>query len=62
VLIERESAAWFTSIKRVFRSMTEIPEEEIDAALRTPQLALFLFQFADYAGDEGRKRPKEKVL
>ena len=62
VLIERESAAWFTSIKRVFRSMTEIPEEEIDAALRTPQLALFLFQFADYAGDEGRKRPKEKAL
>ncbi len=59
--IERESAAWFKSIQRVFARMTDIPPEEIEAALRSPQLALFLFQFSDYA--EGRApRPKEKVL
>jgi F420-non-reducing hydrogenase small subunit len=75
VLIEKESEAWFRSIKRVFAAMTDIPEEEIDAALRSPQLALFLFQFFDYMGAEvrsglGRRyidlrhmpRPKEKVL
>ena len=62
VFIEKESAAWFTSIKRVFNSMTDIPDEELDAALRSPQLALFLFQFSDYAGGERAIRPKEKVL
>ncbi|MGC9397711.1 MAG: hypothetical protein ACP5HM_01085 [Anaerolineae bacterium] len=62
VFIERESKFWFKSIQRVFAGMTDIPEEEIAEALRSPQLALFLFQFSDYA-DEGRKpRPKEKVL
>ena len=65
--IEKESSKWFASIQRVFAAMTDIPPEEIEAALRSPQLALFLFQFADYAppsgGDEGRApRPKEKVL
>jgi len=62
VFIEKESAAWFTSIKRVFKSMTDVPDEELDAALRSPQLALFLFQFSDYAGGERAIRPKEKVL
>ncbi|MGC9522241.1 MAG: hypothetical protein ACP5HG_10240 [Anaerolineae bacterium] len=62
VFIEKESEVWFTSIKRVFASMTDIPEEEIDAALRSPQLALFLFQFSDYAGGNRVVRPKEKVL
>jgi hypothetical protein len=47
--------------------MTEIPEEELDRALRSPQLALFLFQFSDYARGSGSAadrspRPKEKVL
>ncbi len=60
--IEKESKAWFASIQRVFAAMTDIPAEEIDAALRSPQLALFLFQFADYAGTGHPPRPKEKVL
>jgi F420-non-reducing hydrogenase small subunit len=62
VFIERESQFWFSSIKRVFDSMTDIPEEEIDEALRSPQLSLFLFQFSDYSGREQKPRPKEKVL
>ncbi len=62
VFIEKDSDVWFSSIKRVFASMTDIPEEEIDAALRSPQLALFLFQFSDYAGGNRVVRSKEKVL
>jgi hypothetical protein len=42
--------------------MTDIAEEEIDAALRSPQLALFLFQFSDYAGGQRVVRSKDKVL
>jgi F420-non-reducing hydrogenase small subunit len=61
-LIERESSAWFSSIQRIFAALTDIPPQEIEAGLRSPQLALFLFQFSDYA-DVGRPpRPKEKVL
>ena len=67
VFIEKESEAWLKSIKRVFASLTDVPDEEVDAALRSPQLALFLFQFSDYADDktfggDHRPRPKEKVL
>ncbi len=62
VFIEKESAAWFTSIKRVFATMTTVPEEEIERGLRSPQLAMFLFQFSDYAGGDRLPRPKEKVL
>jgi F420-non-reducing hydrogenase small subunit len=62
VFIEQESSVWFRSIKRVFSAMTAIPEEEIDEALRSPQLALFLFQFSDYSGGDRLVRPKEKVL
>jgi F420-non-reducing hydrogenase small subunit len=54
--IEKESEAWLASIKRVFGSMTDIPEEELDRALRSPQLALFLFQFSDYAREDGYAR------
>jgi F420-non-reducing hydrogenase small subunit len=71
-LIEGDSSAWFSSIKRVFGSMTDIPEDEIDVALRSPQLSLFLFQFSDYAErasslpglpERARlPRPKEKML
>lgn len=57
--IEKESAEWLASIQKVFAAMTDIPPDEIEAALRSPHLALFLFQFADYAGTS---RPKEKVL
>ena len=61
-LIEGQSNAWFLSIQRVFAALTDIPAQEIEAGLRSPQLALFLFQFSDYA-DAGRPpRPKEKVL
>lgn len=67
VFIEKESSAWLKSIKRVFASLTDVPDEEVDAALRSPQLALFLFQFSDYAdnktvGGDYQPRPKEKVL
>jgi len=62
VLIEKDSRAWLTSIQRVFDAMTEIPQDELHEALVSPQLALFLFQFADYAGLGKAPRPKEKVL
>jgi hypothetical protein len=42
--------------------MTDIPDEEIDFALRSPQLSLFLFQFADYAGEGQLPRQKEQVV
>ncbi|HVP20315.1 MAG TPA: hypothetical protein VMS73_00485 [Anaerolineaceae bacterium] len=50
--IEKESQAWFSSIRRVFTAMTDIPIEEIDAYLHSPQLCMFLNQFADYADEE----------
>jgi F420-non-reducing hydrogenase small subunit len=64
-LIEKESSVWFASILRVFAALTDIPPDEVSAALRSPQLALFLFQFSDYAARGGSvtaPRPKEKVL
>jgi hypothetical protein len=42
--------------------MTRVPAEEIAEALRAPQLALFLFQFADYDGQRRVPRPPDKVL
>lgn len=57
--ISRSSQEWFDAIKKVFQRMTDIPEEEIDQAVRSPQLALFVFQFADYAAVP---RDVEKVL
>jgi F420-non-reducing hydrogenase small subunit len=66
--IEKESQAWLTSIQRVFTAMTDIPTEEIEAELHSPQLAMFLFQFSDYDEDsssgEGMKpsRLKGKML
>ena len=62
MLIEKDSHVWLLSIQRVFESMTDIPAEELREALVSPQLALFLFQFADYAGLDQPPRPKEKVL
>jgi F420-non-reducing hydrogenase small subunit len=59
-LIEKDSAAWMDSIGRVFATLTDIPADEVRAGLRSPQLALFLFQFSDYAG--ANPHPKEKVL
>jgi hypothetical protein len=42
--------------------MTDISSEEIDAALRSHQLSLFLSQFADYAGVGQPPRDKERVV
>lgn len=72
--IEKESQTWLKAIHRVFTTMTDIPPEEIDEYLHSPQLALFLFQFSDYTdrdllpigamtGGSGKPiRSKEKVL
>ncbi|MCK4692280.1 MAG: hypothetical protein KAT23_01530 [Anaerolineales bacterium] len=60
--IDKGSEAWLETIHRVFANMTDVPFEELDAALRSPQLALFLFQFSDYASTSRPPRPKEKVL
>lgn len=61
-LIEKESAAWLSSIQRVISSLTDIPAAEVDLALRSPHLSLFLFQFSDYSGPGRKPRPKEKVI
>lgn len=60
--IEKGSEKWLNAVRRIFSRMTEIPEEEIETALRSPQLALFLFQFADYAGTGQAPRQKEQVV
>jgi F420-non-reducing hydrogenase small subunit len=62
--IEKESQVWFDRVQKVFENMTDIPPEEINAALHSPQLSLFLFQFTDYANSNSSRppRPKEKVL
>ncbi len=61
-LIEKDANAWFESIIRVFQRMTDIDPETISEALKSPHLALFLFQFSDYTDTELDSRPKEKVL
>ncbi len=60
--IEKESTAWLSSIQKVFETMTDIAPDEINLALKSPQLAMFLFQFSDYAGGNRPPRQKEKVL
>jgi len=62
VFIAKDANAWLTSIKRIFATMTDIAPEIIDAELRSPQLALFVFQFADYDGVERPPRPPERIL
>lgn len=57
--ISRSSKEWLAAINKVFARLTDIPSEEIDRALRSPQLALFIFQFADYSATP---RPAAKVL
>ena len=47
---------------KIFSHLTDIPAEEIDAALRSPQLSMYLFQFADYLGDEDSPKQKEMVV
>lgn len=60
--IEKESQVWFDRVQKVFERMTDIPSEEINEALHSPQLSLFLFQFTDYMNGNRAPRPKEKVL
>jgi F420-non-reducing hydrogenase small subunit len=61
-LIEKDADAWFANIRRVFTAMTDIPLSELDVALYSPQLALYLFQFADYDNPGKPPRQKDKVL
>jgi F420-non-reducing hydrogenase small subunit len=61
-LIEKESSAWLESIQNVFATMTDIPAEEVKTGLLSPQMAMFLFQFSDYASTQRPPRPKQKVL
>ncbi len=60
--IEKESSEWISSIQKVIMTLTDVPAEQINAGLRSPQLALFLFQFSDYSNPDRPPRPKEKVL
>jgi hypothetical protein len=46
----------------VFEAMTNVPPEEIEAVLRSPQLSLFLFQFADYDSKNKKSRAKESIV
>ena len=62
VLIEKSSQVWLETIQKVFHAMTNVPDEELREALLSPQLALFLFQFSDYAGEDKAPRSKDKVL
>jgi hypothetical protein len=50
------------TIQKVFHAMTNVPDDELREALLSPQLALFLFQFSDYAGEDKAPRSKDKVL
>jgi F420-non-reducing hydrogenase small subunit len=60
--IEKESLEWLGSIQKVFETMTDIPKDVISQALVSPQFALFLFQFSDYAGGDRPARRKDKVI
>ena len=60
--IEKESQVWFDRVQTAFERLTDIPHDEIEKALHSPQLSLFLFQFPDYMNGERKPRPKEKVL
>lgn len=61
-LMEKGKAAWLQSIQRIFEILTDIPAEEVNEGLRSPQLALFLFQFSDYDGTTRPIRPKGKMI
>jgi len=44
--IHKEPESWLNAIRKVFSKMTDVPQDEIEAALRSPQLSLFLFQLS----------------
>jgi F420-non-reducing hydrogenase small subunit len=60
--IKKSSQNWLKSVQRIFSHMTDVPDEEIDAALRSPQLSLFMFQFVDTLGREQKPRNKEQMV
>ena len=57
--IKRSSQEWYTAIQKVFARMTDIDPEIIERAVRSPQMALFVFQFADYAATP---RDPERII
>ncbi len=61
-LMEKGETAWLQSIQRIFETLTDIPAEQVNQGLRSPQLSLFLFQFSDYDGTTRPIRPKEKMI
>ena len=60
--IAKNADDWFATISKVWERMTNVPKEEIDEILHSPQMSLFLFQFADYAGNSNKKRNKEDIV
>jgi len=60
--IKKESKEWLATIKHVFSKLTDIPTDEIETALLSPQLSLFLFQFSDYSHNEPRSKLNAEVL
>jgi len=60
--MEKGKTAWLQSIQRIFETLTDVPAEEVNEGLRSPQLSLFLFQFSDYDGTIRPIRPKEKMI
>jgi F420-non-reducing hydrogenase small subunit len=61
-LISQDAVAWLRKIRRVFKGMTDVSDDELNTGLTSPHLALFLFQFSDYAMRDRTPRPIEKVL
>ena len=61
--LNKEPKFVLDNLRRVFSRMTDIPAEEIDAALASPWLSLFLGQFTDYTQETDLPpRTKEMML
>ena len=60
--VKKGSKEWLATIKHVFSKLTDIPSHEIETALLSPQLSLFLFQFSDYSRNEPRSKLNAEVL
>lgn len=61
--LNKEPKFVLDNLRRVFTRMTDIPEDEINEALESPWLSLFLDQFTDYTQDESLPlRTKEKMI
>lgn len=60
--IKKGSKKWLATIKHVFLKLTDIPADEVETALLSPQLSLFLFQFSDYSHNEPGPKLNAEVL